>query len=136
MQNLCPESGLRTAPNWPRIPKMSMASQFSDMTSSPNFLNSVLFFLSILVMTIFFYKGLTKNPEIGNTPVWFLPIIWRLVRVIDTKFGANVSNRMLLNAAKCQGYSFYHAWVIKGKPTRGGGKVTPPPTPSPYSYWD
>ena len=24
---------------------------------------------------------------------------------------------MLLNAAKCQGYSFYHFWVIKGKPT-------------------
>ena len=24
---------------------------------------------------------------------------------------------MLLNAAKCQGYSFYHFLVIKGKPT-------------------
>ena len=22
------------------------------------------------IMTIFFYKGLTRNPEIGNTPVW------------------------------------------------------------------
>ena len=29
---------------------------------------------------------------------------------------------MLLNPAKCQGYSFYHFWVIKGKPT--GGKIT------------
>ena len=26
---------------------------------------------------------------------------------------------MLLNAAKCQGYSFYRFWVIKGKPTGG-----------------
>ena len=26
---------------------------------------------------------------------------------------------MLLNAEKCQGYSFYHFWVIKGKPIRG-----------------
>ena len=31
---------------------------------------------------------------------------------------------MLLNSAKCQGYSFYRFWVIKGKPT--GGKITPP----------
>ena len=26
---------------------------------------------------------------------------------------------MLLNAPKCQGYSFYHFWVIKGKPIGG-----------------
>ena len=33
--------------------------------------------------------------------------------------------RMLLNAAKCQGYSFYSFWVIKGKPAGGGGgKIT------------
>ena len=32
---------------------------------------------------------------------------------------------MLLNAAKCQGYSFYHFWVIKAKPTRV--KIIPPP---------
>ena len=40
-------------------------------------------------------------------------------------FGTNVSNRMLLNAAKFQGYSFYRSWAIKGKPT-GGGKMAPP----------
>ena len=37
---------------------------------------------------------------------------------------------MLLDAAKCQGYSFYLYWVIKGKPTGGrgvGGKIAPPP---------
>ena len=71
------------------------------------------------IMTIFFYKGLTRNLEIGNTPVWVLPNIWRLGRVMDTKFGTNVSNRMLLNAAKFQGYSFYRFWVIKRKPTGG-----------------
>ena len=43
---------------------------------------------------------------------------------MDTKFATNVSNRMLLNAAKFQGYSFYRFWVIKGKPL--GGKITPP----------
>ena len=40
---------------------------------------------------------------------------------MDTKFGANVSNRMLLNVAKFQGYIFYRFLVIKGKPTVGGG---------------
>ena len=36
---------------------------------------------------------------------------------------------MSLKAAKCQGYSFYYFWVIKGKPT-GGIKL--PPTSSPH----
>ena len=76
-------------------------------------------------MTIFFYKRLARNLEIGNTPVWVFPSIWRLARVMDTKFGTNVSNRMLLNVAKFQGYSFYRFWVFKGKPTGGGGKITP-----------
>ena len=69
------------------------------------------------VMTIFFYNGLTRYLKIENTPVWLLPNIWRLGQVTDTKSGANVSHRMLLNAGKCQGYSFYRFWVIVGKPT-------------------
>ena len=50
---------------------------------------------------------------------------------MDTKFGTNVSNKILLNAAKFQGYSSYCFWVIKEKPTAGGGgggKITLPPT--------
>ena len=69
------------------------------------------------VITIFVYKGLTRNTEIGNNPVWILPNIWRLGRVKDTKFDTNTSNKKLLNAAKCQSYNFYRFWVIKGKPT-------------------
>ena len=49
MQTLCPDSGLRTAPNWPKIKKMTMTSQFSDMTSKSNFFDDVLFLLSSLV---------------------------------------------------------------------------------------
>ena len=64
------------------------------------------------VLAISFYKGLTRNGEIGNNPVWVLPNIWRLGQVGDTKFGTNVSNKILLKAAKCQGYSFYRFWVI------------------------
>ena len=69
------------------------------------------------VTTIFYYKGLTRNPAIVNTPVWVLPKIWRLRQVRDTKFSTYVSNKILLNVAKCQRYSFYRFWVIKGKPT-------------------
>ena len=47
--------------------------------------------------------------------------------VRNIKFGMSVSNKMLLNAAKCQGYSFYCFWVIKGKPTGGGDSPLPPP---------
>ena len=36
---------------------------------------------------------------------------------------------MLRNATKCHGDSFYLFWVVKGKPTWGGGagKITPDP---------
>ena len=111
-----------------------MTSQFADMTPSPNVFDVFLVLLpslvtdpsfistSSLVMELcqFFYKELTRNPEIGNTRVWVLPNIWRLKQVRDTKFGTNVSNKMLLNAGKCQGYSFYRFWVIRGKFLRSG----------------
>ena len=42
------------------------------------------------IMTVFFYKGLTRIPEIGNTPAWGLPNIWRLGQDRDTEFGTNV----------------------------------------------
>ena len=141
---LCPEFGLRTAPNWPKIWKMTIMSHFSDMTSTSHFFWR--YFVSLVkfsywstfhvniitcsgIMTVFFYKGLTRNPEIRNTPVWILPNIWRLGQVMDTKFGTNVSNRMLMNAGKFQVYSLYRFWVIKRKPTGGGGggANSPPP---------
>ena len=55
------------------------------------------------VMTIFFYKGLTINLEIKNTPHLSFAQYMETDQVRDTKFGTNVSNEMLLNAAKCQG---------------------------------
>ena len=74
------------------------------------------------IMTICFYKGLTRNQEIRNTLVWLLPNIQRLGWVKITKLSTNVSSRMLLNAAKCNGYSFDRVWVIKGRSTTDGGK--------------
>ena len=69
------------------------------------------------VMAIFFYKRLTTDLEIGNSTIWVSSNILRLRQVRNTKFCTNVSNKMLLNAAKCQSCSFYRFWVIKGKPT-------------------
>ena len=71
------------------------------------------------VMTIFFYEGLTRNLEIRNILVWVFLNIWRLGKANNIKFGTNISNEMLLNAPKFQGYSFYRFCVIKVKPTVG-----------------
>ena len=71
------------------------------------------------IMIIFFYQGLTRNLEIKDTLVWVLLNIWKPRWVRHTKFGTDVFNKMLLNAAKCQGHSSYRFWVIKGKPTGG-----------------
>ena len=39
------------------------------------------------IMAIFFYKGLTRNSEIGNTTVWVLPNIWRLLDPLPPRLG-------------------------------------------------
>ena len=46
-------------------------------------------------MAIYLYKGLTRNQEIKNNPVWFLPNIGRLGQVRDTKIGTDVPYKML-----------------------------------------
>ena len=135
-----PESRFLCASNWPSIGKTTKASQFVDMASLSIFLCYQVslvafsywpkFHVNIItvfrVMTNFLNKGLTRNLEIRNTPVWIFPNIWRLCRFRDTKFCTNVSNEMLLNATRSQGHRFYRFWVIKGKLT--GGKITPTST--------
>ena len=120
-----------------------MTSQLFNMTSTSNcfwrcFVSLVnfnywsKFHVNIItgsgIIINFFYKGLTRNPDIRNTPVWVLANILRLGQVMDTKFGTNVFNTMLLIAEKFKGYSFYSFWGINGKPTGkeggGGGKIT------------
>ena len=121
---------------------MAITSQSFDMTSmsifyvvllllsslgtGPNFMS-----ISSVLLELWqsFYKRLTKHLKIGNTSVWVLSNIWRLGQVRNTKFGTNVSNKMLLNAAKCRSYRFYRFWVIKEKPT--GLLKLPHPHPSP-----
>ena len=47
-----PESGFRMGPNWPCIEKITMTSQFADMTFSLNFFDVVLFPLSSLLLLL------------------------------------------------------------------------------------
>ena len=57
-------------------------------------------------MIIFFYKRLSRNPEIEKTTVRGLPIIWRLGEGRDTTLGTNVSSKMLLNAVNARVTAF------------------------------
>ena len=95
----------------------------SILVTGPSFMS-----ISWLVLELWQFSFIWDWPEIRKSEI--LPsefYIWRLGRVVDTKFGRNVSNGMLLNAAKFQDYSFYCFWVIKGKPTGRGLKLPPSP---------
>ena len=88
-----------------------MMPEFVNMTSSSNLFIVSKFHFNIItgsaVMTIFVQKRLTRNTEIGNTSPWILPNNWGFGQVRDTRYGTNISNKNFLNAARCQGCSFY-----------------------------
>ena len=58
----------------------------------------------------------TRKLEIPWSDFWQISVIWH-----------DVSNKMLLNGRKFQGYSFYCFWVTKEKPNSGWGKTIVPP---------
>ena len=128
MQTLCPESGLRTAPKMAKIQRMTMTSKFSNMTSTSNFFEVVLFFLSSLVTGLSFmsilslvlelwqFSFIRDWPEIRKSeipPSEFCPIsgdwgkLW-------------IPNLARMSLIEC----YWIFWVIKGKQTGGGGKIT------------
>ena len=127
LQTMRLQSGFQIAPNLSYIGKMTMTWQFVNMTSSSIFCDIVFVSLVLFsycfkfdvniitgsgVMTVFFCKGLTSNWESQNTPLWVLPNIRRLGRVRNTKFGMNISDKMLLNTSKWQGYSQGYSFYI------------------------
>ena len=87
-------------------------------------------------MRIFFYRRFTRNPEIRNIPIWVFHSNWRLGWLSNTKFGTNVFDKMLMNAAKCHCYSFYRFWVIKGQPTERVKITQHPPTQNRVKIWN
>ena len=50
LQTMPSQFSFRIAPNWPKIGKALMTSQFSDITSSSIFFHAILFLLSSLVI--------------------------------------------------------------------------------------
>ena len=88
---------------------------------------STKFHVVIITESGVFYKGLARNPESGNTPVWVFPNIRRLGWVGDANFSWNVSNEKLLNVVNYQIYSFYYFSFINEKLRgRGGDTLIPP----------
>ena len=85
LQTLCPESNFRNAPNWPKLGKMTVTSQFADMTSSSILL--MLFCFSCQVQLLvqiscqyhhcFFYTGLLgSKSEIPSSEFWPISGDW------------------------------------------------------------
>ena len=73
----------------------------SSLVTGPSFMS-----ISSLVLELrhFLLWEIDQKSGIRNTLVWVFLNIWRLGWVRETYFDTNVSNEMLLNTAKCQGY--------------------------------
>ena len=128
---------------------MTVTSQFFNMASSSKFLDVVLFLLSSLVTARSFmsisslvleswqFSFIRDWPEIRKLeipPSGFCPIPGDYGELWITNLAKMSLIECYWMLQKCQGYSFYHFWVIKGKPTKGGGgggvKITPPLSPT------
>ena len=80
--------------------------------------------MSSLVLELWRFSFVRDLPEIRKSEILPSEICSKSgdwCELQDTKFGTNVSNEMLLNAAKYQGYSIYRFWINKGKSRGGGG---------------
>ena len=102
---------------------MKIMSQFVDMSSAVLFFDVILFPLSSLVTGQYHHwfwsydnlllEGIDQKFEYQKHLRLRLPNIWRLEWVRDTKFGTDLSNEMLLNATKCQGYRLYRFSILR-----------------------
>ena len=142
MQTLCPESGLRTAPNWPTIRKMTTMSQFSDMASTSIFFDFVLFVLSILVtgqsfmsisslvLELWQFSFIRDWPEIRKleiSPSEFWPISgdWGNLWIPNLTRMSLIECYWMLQNSRVTAFTVF--LVIKGKSSWGGVKLPPPP---------
>ena len=86
------------------------------------------------IMTIFFYKGLTRNPEIGNTPSQFCPISgdWCKLWIPNLERMSLIEYCWMLQNSKVTAFTVFellrenYGKIIKGKLLWGAwGKITP-----------
>ena len=130
-----PEFGFQVVSNWPSIGKITMTIKVfwngfvSPVKFSYWFKSHINIITGSEVMTIFFYKGLSRHPENGNISVWVPPNNWRLEWFRDTKFGRNVSNKMLLKAAKSKVAAFTVSELLSQIKHRGRGLANYPLSP-------
>ena len=126
-----PEFSFRIAPNCPQIGKMTMTSQFVDMTSS-----SICFWRFVALVKFSYWSNFIRGwPEIRKSeipPSEFCPIcgdwgkwgIPNLARISVIK--------MLLNTSKCQGYTAFTVSDLSRENQHGVGgrggwvKLSPP----------
>ena len=77
-----------------------------------NFFDVVIFLLPIFVTGTSFMLISSLVPDLLQNSSSFVQY---LEGVLGTEFAKNVFNKRLLNAGKCQVYSFYYFWIISRK---------------------
>ena len=139
---MCPDSGLRTAPNWPKIRKMTNNVTIFRHDVIVNFFwrcfvplikfssGSSFMLISSLVLELWQFYFIEDWKEIRKweiPPSGFCPISgdWDKLWILNLARMSLIEYYWLLQNAR--GYSFYHFWYIKGKPTEG--VKLPPPLP-------
>ena len=120
---------------------MTKTPQIFYMTSSSNFFDVALFLLlslvtgrsfisiSSLLLELWQFSFIKDWPEIQTLetpPSEFLLNIWRLGRVRDTKFGTNVSNKMLWMLQNAKVTAFIVSELLRENQQGVGGKITTP----------
>ena len=138
----CPESGLRTASNWPEIRKITMTSQFSHMTSTSNVFDVVLCLLSSLVsgpsfmstsslvLELWQFSFIRDWPEIRKSeipPSEFCPISgdWGELWIPNLARMFLIECYWILQNSRVTAFTIFE---LLRQNQLGGDKITPPPS--------
>ena len=75
------------------------------------------------IMTIFFYKGLTRNPEIGNTPIWFRD--WSKLWIPNLARMSLIECYWMLQNSRVTAFTVFE--LLRENQLGWGVKLPPPP---------
>ena len=80
-------------------------------------------------MTIFFYKELTRNPEIGDIPSEFCPISedWGELWIPNLAQMSLTECYLMLQDSRVTTFTVFE--LLRENQLGGGGKITLPPSP-------
>ena len=137
MQTLCPESGLRTAPSWPEIRKMTMTSHhffdvvlflLSNLVTCRSFMS-----ISSLVLELWQFSFIRDWPEIRKSeipPSEFCPISGDWGELWVPKL-ARMSLRECYWILQNFRVTAFTVLGLLRENQLGGGKISPPSHPPP-----